>query len=431
MERLRHGARAPRRPLLAAATVLAVAGLTAPASALPPFDTERQEALSAHALAAPAEVTGSVSALAAYLVQPARDDTERLWLIFRWLAENVDYDVAGFLSGAPGPTTPEAVLRSRTSVCEGYSSLCAALGKAAGLEMEIVHGWAKGFGYRVGAELPARINHAWNAVKIDGTWQLLDGTWGAGDVGREGRFERRFDPYHFLVPPAEMIYDHFPEEERWQLLETPLTAEEFVRLPTVHTPYFTLGLGLVSHREATISTGSSLAVALTVPAGISLTARLRRDGADLPRRLTFTQPDGDIYQVLAVLPAAGDYELVVFAGKGGEELDAAVEYRVQATEGVGEGVEFPAVHAGFLETGAALVEPLSGHLAAGAEARFDLYVPGASRVALINGDAWVMLDGGADGRYYGSMAPQAGRVLVAAQFAGEDRFSGLVSYDVP
>jgi hypothetical protein len=97
---------------------------------------------------------------------------------------------------------------------------------------------------------------------------------------------------------------------------------------------------------------------------------------------------------------------------------------------VGEGVEFPGVYGAFYRTGAALTEPLPGHLAAGAETYFDLIVPGVSRVALINGDKWTMLDKGGDERYSGSMALQAGKVLVAAQFPGQDSFAGLLSYDV-
>jgi hypothetical protein len=152
---------------------------------------------------------------------------------------------------------------------------------------------------------------------------------------------------------------------------------------------------------------------------------------DLPSRLTFAQSDGDRYRILALLPAAGSYELTIFAGRGGEDYVSALQYRVEASEGVGQGVEFPQVYANFHQSGVALVEPLSGHLPTGQHSHFDLYVPGAERVALINGDTWQMLDRGGEDRFTGDMSPQAGKVLVAAQLPGQGGFAGLVSYDVP
>ena len=35
------------------------------------------------------------------------------------------------------------------------------------------------------------------------------------------------DEYYFLTDPEEFIYNHFPDEEHWQLLVRPVTKLEF------------------------------------------------------------------------------------------------------------------------------------------------------------------------------------------------------------
>jgi transglutaminase/protease-like cytokinesis protein 3 len=55
--------------------------------------------------------------------------------------------------------------------------------------VEKLDGFAKGFGYKIGEPLSTP-NHAWNAVRIDGNWYLLDATWDAGVVGeKSNKFE--------------------------------------------------------------------------------------------------------------------------------------------------------------------------------------------------------------------------------------------------
>ena len=60
--------------------------------------------------------------------------------------------------------------------------------RSAGLEVETISGVSKGAGYEPGMFTKNPYNnddcaHAWNKVKIDGTWFLMDATWSAGAVG--------------------------------------------------------------------------------------------------------------------------------------------------------------------------------------------------------------------------------------------------------
>lgn len=65
----------------------------------------------------------------------------------------------------------------------------------------------------------------------------------------------RFDDFYFLTDPEEFIDSHFPDEEKWQLLDTPITLEEFERKVFKTSAFFTMGLRLIQPHHAHIVTG--------------------------------------------------------------------------------------------------------------------------------------------------------------------------------
>jgi len=67
-------------------------------------------------------------------------------------------------------------------VCSGYASLFKQMADIAGLECQVIMGYAKGYNYSYDiTKLPAD-NHAWISIKIDDKWYLADPTWGAGYI---------------------------------------------------------------------------------------------------------------------------------------------------------------------------------------------------------------------------------------------------------
>lgn len=66
---------------------------------------------------------------------------------------------------------------------------------------------------------------------------------------------QRFDDFYFLTDPEEFIYTHFPDEERWQLLEAPISLEEFEKRVFKTSAFFTMGLRLIQPSHAHILTG--------------------------------------------------------------------------------------------------------------------------------------------------------------------------------
>ncbi len=205
------------------------------------ISSERAALLDAHAIAAPAEAEASAATLARYLTRVTRNDTEKARVLYRWIADRIDYDVDAYLADKLVAQQASDVLKSRSSVCNGYATLFETLGREAGLEIVTILGYAKGYKHPAGQTFAAP-NHAWNAIKIDGKWRLLDSTWGAGHV-EGGKYQKVLSEAYFLAPPEQLLFSHFPQEAAWQLQSTArLSKTEFESLPTVEPTLFHTGI---------------------------------------------------------------------------------------------------------------------------------------------------------------------------------------------
>lgn len=184
-----------------------------------------------------------IEELATYLIQPARNDLEKVRLIFSWVAFHVQYDDQAYNNGTYGAVSPEGVLKSKAAVCEGYSVLFQALCESANLEAEKISGYAKGYGYITGEKMQES-NHVWNAVKVNGIWKLFDVTWASGygtEVNGKLVSHSKFDDYWFDTPPEEFIFSHFPEEPEWQFNTPRLTLNQYFEMPYINNSFFELG----------------------------------------------------------------------------------------------------------------------------------------------------------------------------------------------
>ncbi|XP_047201610.1 kyphoscoliosis peptidase [Girardinichthys multiradiatus] len=201
------------------------------------------------------------------ITQGARNELEQLRAIWVWLCNNIEYDVGGFLGHSEKLSSSEEVIAAGRGVCCSYSNLCTEMCREVGIECQEVTGHSKGIGYRQGQSLKhIKSDHLWNAVLLGGEWFLLDACWGAGQVDMQHEsFVKRFDDFYFLTDPEEFIDSHFPDEEKWQLLDKPISIEEFEQRVFKTSAFFTMGLRLISplHHiitddgEATVSLGFS------------------------------------------------------------------------------------------------------------------------------------------------------------------------------
>lgn len=146
------------------------------------------------------------------------------------------YDTHGFFNNCiPHHHTPAEQIFSGKAVCQGYAEVYKAIANAAGLECVLISGHGKGYSYhdlQPGAPVPPEeSNHAWNAVRIDGgEWKVIDACWGAGHLGDDKLYHKKFSPEMFYLPNEIIGKKHFPTDRRhfYRADGRILTWEEYI-----------------------------------------------------------------------------------------------------------------------------------------------------------------------------------------------------------
>jgi transglutaminase-like putative cysteine protease len=181
--------------------------------------------------------SGGIVEFVGRLVTPARNDLERVRAIAWWLAVHIRYDhdmhrdgVAQQKAGRPpieamAANQPAEVMRRGKAVCSGYAALFVACCKTIGIEAVNVRG-------------STRYNdegHEWNAVRLGGVWSLLDISYMASGVGGGSPTNTPID-FYFMPPPERLVFSHYPEDPKWQLLTHPVSRRDFDAVPPVPIP---------------------------------------------------------------------------------------------------------------------------------------------------------------------------------------------------
>lgn len=290
------------------------------------------EAIDKRAIEAPKSLTLDINALTRYLTSTAKNDTEKARALFTWLAHNIEYDAEKYFAGTfTSDEKASDTLTSRKALCTGYSGLFHQMASLAGMEVVSITGRVKGFSFSTHGRSRS-IEHRWNAVKIDGKWQLLDPTWGAGYLdGKTRQYVQDFENHYFLTPPEQFIIDHLPDDPQWQLLEPPVATEEFYEYVQIRPAFYKADLTLDSHRHTKINTDSDqINISLVVPEDTWLSPYVIQNKQRLPDDFITITREGGRITTGARFPEPGDYKVRFFVKKGvaARKFDWALDYAV-------------------------------------------------------------------------------------------------------
>jgi transglutaminase-like putative cysteine protease len=128
-----------------------------------------------------ARLKAKVDSIMAAIINPGMNDWQKASAINRYLATNAVYDNAAanwatgksrtrdeFLENHPNAWDAEGVLLDGKGVCSSYSASFKLLADTAGLTAINITGYTDG---------DPSLGHAWNKVKLDGRWLIIDPTW--------------------------------------------------------------------------------------------------------------------------------------------------------------------------------------------------------------------------------------------------------------
>ncbi|KAK6178731.1 hypothetical protein SNE40_011246 [Patella caerulea] len=219
-----------------------------------------------HALNAPNKLmNGTFRELVNYLTSNQKwDDIARVRAIFLWVTS---VDVYGLeIEDEPPAQSPlEYFLKIQTN-SGNHAHLFSGLCQMANIPCTIISGMNKSAAYEIGKPANRKTMGAqWNAVYCGGDWRFVDAFWASACVvGRksrewalvdsdgspvdqeeeddEGETQHRINEFYFLTDPNLLIWTHYPDEKKWQLLPKPASVKDFEDHFYVRERFYILGM---------------------------------------------------------------------------------------------------------------------------------------------------------------------------------------------
>ncbi|XP_013404632.1 uncharacterized protein LOC106169646 [Lingula anatina] len=286
-----------------------------------------------------------------YLTEGASNDVAKVRAIFQWVT-SIDIHGMGMESLPPQKTPLESLLKIKWNMVN-HAHLFFTLCRLAQLPCVIVNGINKSAAYEIGRPVDKRRMAAqWNAVYVDGEWRLMDVFWASSCVvGRtskewtlldidgkivsddsddyeegdeEGETHHRINEFFFMPDPDQFIFTHFPNDQKWQLLEKPLTVDEFGQGMYVREMFWNLGLKQTpnSHKTCLVkSNNGEIDIPFELPALDAINVKFRYmlyrkaggpvTGGQMDRFVFYTR-QGNTLNYNIRFPVAGTFRLNVF-----------------------------------------------------------------------------------------------------------------------
>lgn len=187
------------------------------------------------------------------------DDEQKVRAIFVWITENMEYSLdikadrksnrskRRIKSRDPEEKAElelelkdddlKTALKARGGIEADYSYLFMKMCEAVDIEAGEITGYLRRSQRKVG-KMPRRPDHKWNWAKINGKRYLFDTMLASGSVEKnketkQTEFVKKFNDIYFMTPSDIMILNHYPEDEKFQLLDEVVSKETFANYPFI------------------------------------------------------------------------------------------------------------------------------------------------------------------------------------------------------
>lgn len=143
--------------------------------------------------------------------------------IYKWITTNIEYDLNSMYTinlKAKKDDIISAAVSDRKAICMGYAYVFDTVCKLSGIKSEVIVGSTRQSWF------PEPTGHAWNSVKINEKWYLVDPTWGSGTISNR-KFVKKLNEKYFLASGLALRPSHHPIDPIWQLNEKVISLENF------------------------------------------------------------------------------------------------------------------------------------------------------------------------------------------------------------
>jgi len=174
-----------------------------------------------------------VKELTKQIINENDNDSIKLIKISKWITNNIKFNTKAFKTNEI--LTCEDIIKKKLATNRGYSNLFAKMLDYAKIKNSKITGYYKGLFYEKNDKL-LRANHMWNAVLINGKWQLFDITLASGYLQNTSTTNANTQKLKWVKSyNKDMLFTdinyfkrtHMPLQKYWQLTNTPITITEF------------------------------------------------------------------------------------------------------------------------------------------------------------------------------------------------------------
>lgn len=216
-----------------------------------------------------------IQTLSIRIINDFNSDEERVRAIFSWITQNISYNtninpyVANGLKSyfseyqkardlkKEKKEKMNSIMKTKKAMCYGYSLLFKNLCEKIEVKSKIIYGYTRTNPKIIGINRTYK-DHAWNLVKINNEWKIIDVTWASGyeDIYSK-RFVKRFNDYYFFTDPNNFIKHHLALNPKNQLTNKPTSKDEFFSKPIFYPEYFKTNIQLSSKHNGIINVNNS------------------------------------------------------------------------------------------------------------------------------------------------------------------------------
>ncbi len=359
----------------------------------------------------------------------ASNDFERVKMAHDVICLLVTYDAKSFFANKIPDQSWQKVLRTKSSVCEGYSNVFQRFMTELRIPSQKVIGYASGVDTDSSSAGSLEANHAWNAVNIKGDWYLIDCTWDSGYIENK-KAVRHYSTDWLFLKPQYFVYSHYPEESKYQLLEQPLSAAQFKAQPDFRPLLFEVVESGFESIKNVNSVKDSMELKYKTKTGYKMAFTLTKsNGKAVENRILSEKSNGIDYTTIS-FPEAGTYTVMVYCFKdGASKGEGCGQFQVKAS--AGSRTRFPKYYQVSIKN-AAIITPKTSPIAAGKSVHFEVMAEGKEYVAVIIDGQFTQLKNAGKGKFTGDVKipKNAKQVGIGLSSTKTGKYETLAVYDV-
>ncbi|KAK9240114.1 hypothetical protein V1525DRAFT_370961 [Lipomyces kononenkoae] len=234
------------------------------------------------------------------LCRPYKSDLQRLRAIFIFCTERIIWQQAPPVDEYDEPSYDVArIFRSKKASSDELANCVKSMCDLLQIPCEVVTGYLRAPGEIVDSQT-SRVNHAWNAVAVDGEWRMVDASLASPTHPRRSLYSNcpssAAEDFYFLARPSEILFTHIPRYKPQQHIIPKLSAELLLDLPSICPATFKYNIFLSDFDTSLLRTSGADVIQIDVQAPTNVDCI-----ADIEVRGYCVDADGDLMESGEVL----------------------------------------------------------------------------------------------------------------------------------